>query len=840
MDHPESMTEQFADEAELTQWEQAADEDGFLLVPDWLSTEDELEESGELPSMAGYQLHERIGVGGTSSVYRATRIANDEVVAIKILTRDLHDKLHLRFKRETEALSTLNHPGIARFIEAGVNDEGDLFLVLEFVAGQRIDRYCRRNEIPLQQRVKWLIEICDAIAHAHQQNILHRDLKPENILIDSQGRAIVTDFGFSKTLRDLGEETEKTRTGTVLGTLNYLAPEQIHGPETLISERTDIFGLGGILHVLLVHSPPFRFRNVLDAFAGYYDHYPLRLPADAGVPVDLEAICIKCLSPDPNSRYASATELKTDLLHFLADEPVLAKRQILKNHWQVFIRQYPWLVRLSCLTLVAIIVAAIWFLLLWQQSLAHLQKAQQVTDQRDETIAMISSLVRSWENDPSTLNRQIDMLEIISQAYSDHPHDDMKTESRFQWAENDFKLGLLYHHKAEHRKAVASYKNALRGFTTILIEEPNHEEAMFGRFHSLNSLQRYTEANQALDELLEIYPNNYDYQEAKVSTELMLVQAALRYGDFETGRLHILAAELAESKITTDKTDSRSIRRIGKQRIVKAQVAIAEGNFTQAKQAISETLASYQEMDLTSFPTDGEVREFFEYSRYAMSLAAYTDDYQWIKQISEEARDQYLDARKKYVQFEHFRYWYNRLFMEMAIWASIHDDQAAVLYATKRLHRGFLDWFDKETHNEEVYLLLYEIMHTPAGVNLTFNDEILDDLAELVDSRPPHTYWLLTRLARLGEMEYSKERDELSEQFIKHYPTPELRNWVTEFLTSANPQDYARPLPEELRTAMRKHFAKHFFYSHTIPQYYWSWQQDSVDEANIPSSPQLE
>src|ERR687887_1967141 len=171
-----------------------------------------------------YRLDEKIGSGGMSSVYRAFDPTLERWVAIKLMHRDIsHDPDQLeRFRREARAIAQLNHPHVVTVIDAG-EDEGAPFIVFEFVEGETLkDRIRRLGRLPVPEAVAYAIEISRALEAAHANRLVHRDVKPQNVLIDADGRAKVTDFGIARSL----EVDGMTVTGTVMGTSNYIAPEQ--------------------------------------------------------------------------------------------------------------------------------------------------------------------------------------------------------------------------------------------------------------------------------------------------------------------------------------------------------------------------------------------------------------------------------------------------------------------------------------------------------------------------------------------------------------------------------------------------------------------------------------
>jgi hypothetical protein len=227
----------------------------------------------------------------------------------------------LRLRTEAEATAGLNHPNIVRIHEAGEID-GRSYLSMEYIEGASLSKRLAEGPLPARVAARYVATVARAIEHAHRHSILHRDLKPSNILLDSKDQPHVTDFGLAKRLNvDPGQ----TRTGTVLGTPSYIAPEQAAGHKQLTG-AVDVYGLGATLYELLTGRPPFRAETPIDTLLQVLerDPAPPRL-LNRNVPRDLETICLKCLEKEPSRRYTSAEELAADLDRFLAGEMIVAR-----------------------------------------------------------------------------------------------------------------------------------------------------------------------------------------------------------------------------------------------------------------------------------------------------------------------------------------------------------------------------------------------------------------------------------------------------------------------------------------------------------------------------------
>ncbi|MHC4830597.1 MAG: serine/threonine-protein kinase [Planctomycetota bacterium] len=240
-----------------------------------------------------------------------------------------------RFEAEARAVARLQHEGIVRVLDSGV-DRGRPFLVMELVEGPTLAELVRRGSVPLEARVRAVAEAGEAVAYAHLQGVLHRDLKPANVLIDRDGRARVVDFGLAL---DRSRETRITRTGELLGTPAYLAPESARGEST--DERTDVYGLGATLYEAVCGRPPFRGRAAWEVLRAVLEENPEPpRQVDPKTPWDLQAVILKALEKSANHRYGSAREFARDLRRFLAGDPVVARRVKLGTRTRWYIRQY--------------------------------------------------------------------------------------------------------------------------------------------------------------------------------------------------------------------------------------------------------------------------------------------------------------------------------------------------------------------------------------------------------------------------------------------------------------------------------------------------------------------
>ena len=268
-------------------------------------------------SSTKYTFVKELGRGGMGTVYLAEDRELNRLVAIKVLnTPDVTDDLRNRMVREAQIIARLEHPGIVPVHDVGTLPDGRIFYAMKFVRGSRLDEYAAQN-VSIRDRLRKFQAVCDAVAFAHAHDVIHRDLKPQNIMIGSFGEVLVLDWGVAKVLRDGDTETGRdgdgppvppsahlpvdTSAGTVIGTRDYMSPEQARGEISQLDQRADVYSLGAVLHFLLKDQPK------------------------AGKAA--KAICSKATAHAREDRYASASELSADIGRLLDAEPVSAYQE---------------------------------------------------------------------------------------------------------------------------------------------------------------------------------------------------------------------------------------------------------------------------------------------------------------------------------------------------------------------------------------------------------------------------------------------------------------------------------------------------------------------------------
>lgn len=271
-------------------------------------------------TIGDYELLEPISHGGMGIVFRARQISLGRIVALKMVLNSVRDKI--RFRIEAEAAASLHHANIVAIHEVGEH-EGQPFLSMQYIGGGNLQEHLRSGPMAPRAAAHLVRTIATAVHYAHQRGILHRDLKPANVLLDNERRPFVSDFGLAK---QIGNSTELTRSGAILGTPGYMAPEQAMGQVKSITVAADVYGLGAILYATLTGNAPFKTDSDLLTLRKVIEEPPVS-PRTLRSEIDrnLENICLKCLEKNPTSRYGSARQLAEDLTRYLQGEPVGAR-----------------------------------------------------------------------------------------------------------------------------------------------------------------------------------------------------------------------------------------------------------------------------------------------------------------------------------------------------------------------------------------------------------------------------------------------------------------------------------------------------------------------------------
>ena len=367
------------------------------------------------PQQVGdYTILEELGRGGMGVVYRARHQRLQRVVALKMLIGGsfaLHDEL-ARFRVEAEAVARLHHTNIVQIYEIGEYDADTglprPYFTLEFVEGGSLAARAAGRPQAAGQSAAWIEALARATHYAHGQGIIHRDLKPGNVLLTADGQPKICDFGVAKLV---ASSDLKTQSGMLVGTAEYMAPEQATGNSTP-GPAVDIYALGAILYTLLTGRPPFHGVSPLHTL----EQVRTQEPVTPGrlqplIPRDLETICLKCLEKDPNKRYASALDLADDLQRFLCDEPVRARRATV---WE---RAARWTRRHKSVTLaLSAVILSMAIATAFSTYEAVLKEAERVKARNAESAALEAGNLAREERDRVARNLYLARAYLVGQS----------------------------------------------------------------------------------------------------------------------------------------------------------------------------------------------------------------------------------------------------------------------------------------------------------------------------------------------------------------------------------------------------------------------------------------
>jgi serine/threonine-protein kinase len=384
--------------ADLLTGEVEADRSGFLSEP--------LGQTLEGLELGAYTLERHLGQGGMGSVWLARRTDGrfEGLAAVKLLNfARLSAGGQARFRREGSVLARLTHPGIARLLDAGMGPNGQPYLVLEHVDGVPIDVFAREHGLPLEARVRLVLNVLGAVGHAHANLIVHRDIKPSNILVTRDGTVKLLDFGIAKLIDGGtgGVHTALTAEGSRAFTPEYAAPEQVRGDP--VTTATDVYALGVLLYGLVSgrHPTAEGCRTTADELRALFEVEPARLGHG-----DLDNVLAQALRKDPRERYQTVGALGDDLNRYLRHQPVSARRDSLAYRTRTFMRRHRTGVLVATVVM-AVLVAATAFSLSKMRDAQRQRDAAVYATKRAQAQAEVQSLLMSQVGDKPITMREI-------------------------------------------------------------------------------------------------------------------------------------------------------------------------------------------------------------------------------------------------------------------------------------------------------------------------------------------------------------------------------------------------------------------------------------------------
>lgn len=483
--------------------------------------------------IGNYKIIGELGQGGMGAVYQATRADGkfEQKVALKLLKREMNTAaLRRRFQHEREILATLEHPNIARLLDAGTTDDGIPFIAMEYIEGLPIDEYCERQRLDLNKRLDLFRKVCAAVDFAHRNLVVHRDLKPSNILVTEDGTPKLLDFGISKILSPEFENTDSA-TVTKLGVMTpgYASPEQLQGKS--VTTATDIYSLGVILYELLSGRRPFEARNGdwQEVYQSVIEKEPPRPSSVVSRPVfvdkketsenrlsktesktvpvnakalsgDLDNIILKSLRKEPERRYSSAENFAEDIHRHQRGLPVAARPNTFFYRAEKFFQRNRISVTVGVLLLLAIAFGII--ATLWQSRIAQAErdrarleaeKSAKINSFLQNVLTLSNPLLFS-ENPDSKLKATI--AEAIDKA-AVTIESELAGQPEIQ-AEIHYTLGKTYLGQGQYEKAKAQLEKAREKFLQVTPEDLSKVMQIKAILGTLYSFEGGTENGEKL------------------------------------------------------------------------------------------------------------------------------------------------------------------------------------------------------------------------------------------------------------------------------------------------------------------------------------------------------
>ena len=543
-----------------------------------------------------YKLLEELGSGGMGVVYKAEQIKPvKRDVALKIIKLGMDTKqVVARFETERQALAVMDHPNIAKVFDGGTTETGRPYFVMEIVRGLPITEYCDKHKLTTRERLELLTHVCQAIQHAHQKGVIHRDLKPSNILVVVQEEKPVPkiiDFGIAKaTEHSLTERTLFTEQGQLIGTPEYMSPEQAEMSGLDVDTRTDIYSLGVILYELLVGVLPFDPETLRKAGFGEIQRIiretdppkastrlsslgdtQTSIAQQRGTDVaslqkqlkgDLDWITMKAMEKDRTRRYSTASDLAADISRHVKKEPIIARPPSNIYNIGKFIRRHKVGVMAAALVILVVVIggiaSTIGFVRATRAERLAEQEAERANREAKAAEQVSDFLVDLFEvSDPGQARgAELTALEILERGadrISEELADQPLTQARLQYT-----IGRVYDKMGLFDEAVAFFKKALEIHRKQLGEEHLDVATSLGAMGDLyRKLGRYSEAEPFLKRAIELREKLLGQDHPDVARSLnnlaVLYENSSRYVEAEP--LYQRALAIQEKELGADDPD---------------------------------------------------------------------------------------------------------------------------------------------------------------------------------------------------------------------------------------------------------------------------------------------
>ena len=488
-------------------------------------TPDDREREGAGKVVGAYRLLQLIGEGGMGEVWRAEqKFPVSRIAAVKLIKAGMDTReVVSRFESERQALALMEHPAIAKVFDAGSTPEGRPYFVMEYVSGVPITSYCDEHRLTTRKRLELFVRVCGGVQHAHQKAIIHRDLKPSNILIaevDGKPAPKIIDFGIAKAVSQAASDREAfTRVGAIMGTPDYMSPEQSHSAGEDLDTRTDVYSLGVILYELLAGALPFDsrrlglhevLRNLRESDTPppstrlltqirqplmFYNRRTEPAALFRELRGDLDAIILKAVEKDRSRRYGSPSDLADDIERYLRNDPVIARPASVSYQVRKYIRRHRG----------AVGVAALLTALLVSFGIAEALQLRRITRERDRADRVTGFVTGMFNvsNPSENLGNKITAREILDKASGDI-RTGLLNDPELQAQMMDV-MGTVYYNLGLYPRAELLLRQALViRRQTLGSEHPKTVESMNRLADTLNGEGRRTDAQKLYETAFEI------------------------------------------------------------------------------------------------------------------------------------------------------------------------------------------------------------------------------------------------------------------------------------------------------------------------------------------------